>query len=73
MDFELAVEDKDYKSTKKLGWLSKESPLTPVYLVEYDHLITVKKVEDEMDFESIVNNNSKFITEAYAEANVKNL
>lgn len=67
------VEDKDFKNTKKFGWLSKESPLTPVYLVEYDHLINVKKVEDDMDFESIVNNNNKFITEALAEANIKTM
>jgi len=44
------LEDKDYKGTKKVNWLSKDSPLINVYLVEYDHLITVKKVDDDMDF-----------------------
>lgn len=73
LEVELAVEDKDYKSTKKFGWISKDSSLTPVYLVEYDHLINVKKIEDDMDFATVVNENSKFITEALAEANVKNL
>lgn len=55
LDVELAVEDKDFKNTKKFGWLAKESPLTPVYLVEYDHLITTEKVEENVDFMTIVN------------------
>lgn len=41
-------DDKDYKGTKKITWLSKDSPLVNVELVEYDHLIRVKKVEDHM-------------------------
>ena len=27
LEVELAVEDKEYKSTKKFGWISKDSPL----------------------------------------------
>ena len=46
----------------------KEGLYTKVILVEYSHLITEKKFEDNMKIEDIVNNNSKFETEAYAEA-----
>lgn len=73
LDVELAVEDKVFKNTKKFGWLSKESTLTHINLVEYDHLITVKKVEEGVDFDSIVNHYNKFVTEALAEANIKNM
>jgi hypothetical protein len=41
--------------------------------VEYDHLIVVKKVEDDMDFDQIVNKNSKFVTKAIAESGLKSL
>jgi hypothetical protein len=44
-----------------------------VHLAEYDHLLNVKKVEDDMDFQSILNEKTKFITEAVAEPGVKNL
>lgn len=44
-----------------------------VELVEYDHLIKVKKVEEEMVLEDIVNVNSKFVTLAIAEPALKSL
>jgi len=51
----LLPEDKDFKSTKKLNWVSNLTPLIKVDLVEVDHLLKVKKVEDNMDFESALN------------------
>jgi len=42
-------------------------------LVEYDHLLTVDKVDENMDFETVINHNSKFVTEALADPLVKNL
>lgn len=42
-------------------------------LIEYDHLIKVKKVEENMEFNDILNENTKFVTEALAEPFVKNL
>jgi len=42
-------------------------------LIEYDHLITVKKVDEDMEFNDILNENTKFITNALAEPYVKNL
>ena len=41
-------DDKDFKETKKFTWLAKEGGLVDVELIEYDHLIRVKKVEDHM-------------------------
>jgi len=65
----LTPEDKDFKKTHVCHWVPmKEGLYTKVVLVEYDHLITVKKFEDNMKIEDIVNNNSKFETEAYAES-----
>ena len=55
-------EDQDWKGTKKVNWISKDSPYVDVELVEYDHLIVVKKVEDDMELDNIVNHNSKFVT-----------
>lgn len=44
-----------------------------VDLVEYDHLITVKKVEDHMNFDEVLNRNSKIVTRAIADGCVKML
>ena len=65
--------DKDFKSTKKLTWLSEDCDLVKVHLVEYDHLIKVKKVEEGMDFMDCLTDKSKFVTEAIAEPFVKNV
>jgi len=66
-------DDKDYKGTKKMNWIAENSPIVNVELVEYDHLINVKKVEDDMDWDKVVNYNSKFITNAIAEPGVGSL
>ena len=42
-------------------------------LIEYDHLIKAKKIEEDMDFNDVLNENTKFVTEALAEPFVKNL
>ena len=42
-------------------------------LVEYDHLITVKKVEDHMNFDEILNTNSKLMTKAVSDGCIKML
>jgi glutamyl-tRNA synthetase len=68
----LKEDDKDFKTTKKVNWLAKPN-LVKVNLVEYDHLLTVDKVDENMDFETVINPNSKFITEALADPLVKNL
>lgn len=66
------LNDTDFKSTKKLTWLSKDSPLTEMVIVELDHLITEKKIEEDMNIEDIANKNSRFETLAYADPLIKN-
>jgi len=68
----LKEDDKDFKSTKKINWLAKPN-LVKVNLVEYDHLLTVDKVDENMDFETVINPNSKFVTEALADPLVRTL
>lgn len=42
-------------------------------LIEYDHLIRVKKVEEHMTIDDILNKESKFVTEAIADGGIKSL
>jgi len=44
---EYLPEDKDFKSTKKVNWLSSDAQLAEVVLVELDHIITVEKYEED--------------------------
>jgi hypothetical protein len=47
------------KATKlKLTWLPDIPDLVPLRLVDFDHLITKKKIEDEDNIEDLVNPNS---------------
>jgi len=69
----LMEDDKDFKSTKKINWLPKCQHLTEVDLVEYDHLINAKKIDEDMDFLAVLNENSRFSTAAFADPNIKNL
>jgi len=64
----LALDDTNYADTKKFTWLpALEHGLVPLTLVEYDVLITKPKVEENDDFDAIVNVNSKFTTPALGE------
>jgi len=69
----LMEDDKDFKSTKKINWLPKCEHLAEVDFVEYDHLLNAKKIEEDMDFLTVLNENSKFTTQALADPNIKNL
>jgi len=69
----LMEEDKDFKNTKKINWLPKCEHLAEVEFVEYDHLINAKKIEEDMDFLTVLNENSRFVTQAFADPNIKNL
>ncbi len=67
-------EDKDFKNPPKLTWICSDPILTlSVKTIEYDYLLTVDKVEENMDFDQIVNRNSKFENEFLAESCVKDL
>lgn len=65
--------DTDFKSTKKVHWISKDTPNVQVDLVEFDHLIVVKKVEEDMELENILNHNSKIVTRAIGEPGIQSL
>eukprot|EP01105_Mastigella_eilhardi_P027632 TRINITY_DN863_c0_g1_i2.p1 TRINITY_DN863_c0_g1~~TRINITY_DN863_c0_g1_i2.p1 ORF type:complete len:731 (-),score=242.51 TRINITY_DN863_c0_g1_i2:57-2249(-) len=60
------------KDTVKLTW-TVQSDVVPVELVEYDHLITVPKLDDKMSehFEDYVNKKSKVSTAAVGDANMR--
>ncbi|CAD8144692.1 unnamed protein product [Paramecium octaurelia] len=66
-------DDKDFKTTNKYTWLAKDTPIVNVDLVEYDHLIKVKTIEEHHKFEDYYNTNSKYVTEAFADAGIKTL
>lgn len=70
----------DFKKTKKkLNWVamlpSDAEKLTPLVLREYDHLITVDKIENENDeaWEECINKNTQFDTEAIGDPNLRAL
>jgi glutamyl-tRNA synthetase len=71
---EIDENDKDFKGTKKLTWIAvDESTNLEVTLVELDHLITKKKVEENEKVEDIVNRDSYIAYNAIAEGNMRNL
>ena len=68
------LEDKVFKGTKKLTWLvNKEELLVDVTFVEIGHLLKVKKLNEKESFESQINPDNRFETEAKAEAIIKTL
>lgn len=64
----------DVKRTKwKLTWLADSSELVPLILVDFDHLINKKKIEEDDDFVSLVNEETRFETAAQGDANMRSL
>ncbi|WVQ77833.1 hypothetical protein IAR50_007527 [Cryptococcus sp. DSM 104548] len=67
----------DFKKTsKKVTWLAAptaERPLIPVALMEYDYLITKKKLEEDDDLNEIINPKTEYRTLALASREVANL
>ena len=68
---EYLPEDKDFKTTKKITWLAEGTNLIVANLIEYDHLIRTPKVEQDQNFEDIVNVNSKFVSKAYIDSGLR--
>ena len=64
-------EDTDFKTTKKITWLADGTNLFIANLTEYDHLIKTKKVDEDTNFEDIVNANSRFVSQAYVDSGIK--
>jgi len=69
--------DGDFRKTKKkITWLAQptaEHVLVDVTLLDYDYLITKKKLEEDDELKDFVSPVTEFRTEAYADANVKEL
>ncbi|GAA5862679.1 hypothetical protein JCM3774_001883 [Rhodotorula dairenensis] len=64
----------DFKKTKKkVTWLAAPSDLTPVTLLDYDYLITKKKLEEDDKVEELLNPKTEYRTEAIADHNVRSL
>eukprot|EP01023_Acetabularia_acetabulum_P033730 TRINITY_DN31591_c0_g1_i3.p1 TRINITY_DN31591_c0_g1~~TRINITY_DN31591_c0_g1_i3.p1 ORF type:complete len:209 (-),score=31.98 TRINITY_DN31591_c0_g1_i3:109-735(-) len=62
------------KSTKwKLTWLAQLEELVPLKLVEFGHLITKSKFEDDDNIEDFINENSETDTFAVGDPNMRTL
>lgn len=67
-------EDKDFKKTKKITWVSSDPDTTfEVTLVEFDHIITKKKIEEADKVEDLVNRNSRIEYTAIAEGALRTI
>ena len=73
VDLELHLEGDFKKTKKKLSWLSYGDEVAHVLLVDYDFLITKKKVEEGDSVDQLVTPVSEFKVPAVADANVKDL
>lgn len=71
---ELTLEDQSFKGTKKLTWIADlPELLCDIVLMEYDHIITKKKLEDGDKINDITNWNSRLATAAVGEGTMRNL
>ncbi|KAG0306529.1 hypothetical protein BGZ98_002209 [Dissophora globulifera] len=70
---ELHLEGDFKKTKKKLTWLADGPELVNVELVDYDYLITKKKVEEDDSLEDLLTPVTEFKTEAVADGNVAEL
>ncbi|XP_057509745.1 glutamate--tRNA ligase, cytoplasmic-like [Actinidia eriantha] len=62
------------KTTKlKLTWLPETTELVNLSLMEFDYLITKKKLEEGEDFLDVLNPCTKKVTTALGDANMRNL
>ena len=67
-------DDVDWKGTTKITWLCDDKNSTfELKMIEYDHLITKDKIEENDVFEELVNVNSKFEHTMIAEGLVRTL
>lgn len=67
-------DDKDFKNPPKITWITSDPIFTLlVKTIEFDYLLTVDKVDEKVDFDKVVNRNSKFEKEFLVESSVRNL
>lgn len=66
--------DGDFKKTKhKLTWLADTEDSVSVDLVDFDHLISKDRLEEDESFEDFLTPQTEFHTSAIADLNVKDL
>ncbi|KAF9420799.1 hypothetical protein BGZ94_009034 [Podila epigama] len=70
---ELHLEGDFKKTKKKLTWLADGPELVNVDLMDYDYLITKKKIEEDDDLKDLLTPVTEFKTEAIADGNVSSL
>ena len=73
VDWELHLAGDFKKTKKKLTWLAKNEDVSEVLLLDYDYLITKKKVEEGDEVKDLVTPVSEFKYPAIADGNVRNL
>lgn len=76
INMDLHLEGDFRKTKKKITWLAQptsDHPLIDVTLLDYDYLITKKKLEEDDDVADFVTPVSEFKEEAFADTNVKDL
>ncbi|ABN66938.1 glutamine-tRNA ligase [Scheffersomyces stipitis CBS 6054] len=61
------------KTSKKITWLANTSDKVDVDLVDFDHLITKDKLEEEDNFEDFLTPETEFHTKAFADLNIRKL
>lgn len=65
--------DGDFKKTKhKVTWLAN-TDYVPVELIDFDHLITKDKLEEDENFTDFISPQTEFHTRAVGDVNVKNM
>lgn len=73
VDLELHLAGDFKKTKKKLTWLTNDSDATEILLLDYDYLITKKKVEEGDEVKDLVTPVSEFKYPAIADGNVRDL
>lgn len=73
IDVKLHLEGDFKKTEKKITWLADTKDVSPVELVDFDHLINKDKIEDDENFMDFLTKDTMFHTTALADTNVKNL
>lgn len=74
MHADLKLDDQNFGGTKKVTWLAADPKTNfKVTLVELDHLITEKKVDENTKVQDIVNKNSYISYTAIADGNMRSL
>jgi glutamyl-tRNA synthetase len=74
MEGELHLDGDPKKTDKKLHWVPHTPDQhVPITMVEFDHLITVEKLEENMKFEDVIRPQSRYETPLVGEAALRNI